>query len=107
MYTRRGESVSDQVFVGVYPSPERVGLRVVAAKPRYLLAMKLSALQRSTPDDRDFQDAINLGIACGASTAEELRGAFREYFPEEMLPATAEARLRELSQAIQSRAQPG
>src|SRR5689334_17482231 len=24
MYTRRGEEVSDQTFVGVYPSPERV-----------------------------------------------------------------------------------
>jgi hypothetical protein len=40
MYTRPGEDVSDQTFVGVYPSPERVGLRVVAAKPKYLLAMK-------------------------------------------------------------------
>src|ERR1700730_4619007 len=40
MYTRRGEDVGDQTFVAVYPSPERVGLRVVAAKPKYLLAMK-------------------------------------------------------------------
>src|SRR5689334_10020560 len=26
MYTRRSEEVGDQAFVGVYPSPERVGL---------------------------------------------------------------------------------
>jgi hypothetical protein len=107
MYTRRGEDVSDQVFVGVYPSPERVGLRVVAAKPSYLLAMKLSALQRSTPDDRDFQDATNLGIACGASTEEALRDVFRQFFPDQVLPTIAEVRLRELAQAIQSRSQSG
>jgi hypothetical protein len=63
MYARRLEDDSDRVFVGVYPSPARVGLRVVAAKPSYILAMKLNALERSTADDRDFEDAVNLGIA--------------------------------------------
>ena len=52
-------------LVGTYPSPERSGLRVVAAKPSYMLAMKLSALERSTADDRDFADGVQLGIACG------------------------------------------
>ncbi|MEA2990819.1 MAG: hypothetical protein QOG83_3530, partial [Alphaproteobacteria bacterium] len=41
MYTRRLEQDGDRILVGVYPSPERVGLRVVAAKPSYLPAMKL------------------------------------------------------------------
>jgi len=50
MYARRHEEEGDRIFVGVYPSPERVGLRVVAAKPSYILAMKLSALERSTAD---------------------------------------------------------
>jgi hypothetical protein len=69
--------------------------------------MKLSALQRSTPDDRDFQDATNLGIACGASTEEALRDVFRQFFPDQVLPTIAEVRLRELAQAIQSRSQSG
>jgi len=103
MYARRGEDVSDQTFVGVYPSPERVGLRVVAAKPSYILAMKLSALERATADDRDFQDAVNLSIACGVSTADELHDAFRKFFPDQDLPAAAEVRLKELARAIQSR----
>src|SRR5262245_62659318 len=30
MYARPQEGVSDRTFVGVYPSPDRVGLRVVA-----------------------------------------------------------------------------
>jgi hypothetical protein len=106
MYARRLEDDSDRVFVGVYPSPARVGLRVVAAKPSYILAMKLNALERSTADDRDFEDAVNLGIACGVSTAEALHDIFRTFFPGEKLPAVAELRVRELARAIQSRSAP-
>lgn len=106
MYARRQEQDSDRIFVGVYPSPERVGLRVVAAKPSYILAMKLNALERTTVDDRDFQDAVNLGIACGASTAEALRKVFREFFSDQELPAAAELRLNELARAIGSRSNP-
>ena len=65
MYARRQEQDSDRIFVGVYPSPERVGLRVVAAKPSYILAMKLSALERASVDDRDFQ-ALNESTICPA-----------------------------------------
>jgi hypothetical protein len=106
MYARRLEDDSDRVFVGVYPSPARVGLRVMAAKPSYILAMKLNALERSTADDRDFEDAVNLGIACGVSTAEALHDIFRTFFPDEKLPAVAELRVRELARAIQSRSAP-
>jgi hypothetical protein len=79
---------------------------VVAAKPSYILAMKLSALARSTPDDRDFQDAVNLGIACGVSTTEGLRKVFGEFFPDQELPAAADLRLGELAHAIGSRSNP-
>jgi hypothetical protein len=103
MYTRRGEEASDRTFVGVYPSPERVGLRVLAAKPSYILAMKLSALERATADDRDFQDAVNLGMACRVSTTDGLRDVFRKFFPDQDLPAAAEVRLSELARAIQAR----
>lgn len=73
VYTRRDEGVADRVFVGVYPSPERFGLRVTAAQPAYILAMKLSALERSTIDDRDYQDAINLALECGVGTARAIQ----------------------------------
>ena len=46
MYAHRGEGVGDRVLIGSYPSPERCGLRVTAAKPAYILAMKLGALER-------------------------------------------------------------
>jgi hypothetical protein len=100
MYVRRLEADGDRIFVGVYPSLERVGLRVVAAKPTYLLAMKLNALERSTADDRDFRDAVNLGIACGVTTNDGLRDIFRTFFPGQELPISAELRLSELARAI-------
>lgn len=39
MYVRRFEDDGDRMFIGLYPSAERAGLRVVAAKPTYLLAI--------------------------------------------------------------------
>jgi hypothetical protein len=103
MYARRGEQDADRVFVGTYPSPDRVGLRVMAAKPSYILAMKLKALERATADDRDYQDAIALGVACGVTTVDGLREVFRKFFADEELPYAAELRLRDLAKAIQAK----
>jgi hypothetical protein len=104
MYARRGEGAADRVFVGLYPSFERFGLRVTAARPEYMLAMKLGALERVTADDRDFKDAVKLGIECGVATIEGLRGMFEKYFPQEELSVDVSLRLRELAQAIQANA---
>ena len=82
-------------------TPERFGLRVLADKPAYILAMKLKALERTTADDRDYRDAVKLGIASGATTADGLRDVFRKFFPDEALPLVAELRLGDLAQAIQ------
>jgi len=106
VYARRTEGPADRVFVGVYPSPERFGLRVTAAKPAYILAMKLKALERSTIDDRDFHDAVNLGMECGISTVEELHAVFREFFPDQELSSAAELRIREVALALQARSSP-
>jgi hypothetical protein len=103
MYARKGEAAGDRILVGTYPSPERVGLRVVAAKPSYMLAMKLGALERSTADDRDFADAVQLGMACGVNTVDGLRETFRRFFPDHVLPPAAEQRLRELASTIQAK----
>jgi len=103
MYARRGEENADRVFVGTYPSAERFGLRVMAAKPSYILAMKLAALERFTVEDRDYQDAINLGAECRVTTTEGLRAIFRKYFGDEPLPRSAELRLRDLANAIKTK----
>jgi hypothetical protein len=103
MYARKGEGESDRVFLGLYPSPERFGLRVTAAKPSYRLAMKLRAFERVTADDRDFEDAIKLAIECGVSTADELRNIVGKFFADETLPHAAELRFGELAEAIRAR----
>jgi hypothetical protein len=102
VYARRDEGIADRVFVGVYPSPERFGLRVTAAKPAYILAMKLKALERSTIDDRDYRDAINLALECRISAVDELQGVFRKFFPDQRLSPAAELRMKELARAIQA-----
>jgi hypothetical protein len=103
MYARRGEKEADRVFLGLYPSPERFGLRVTAAKPSYLLAMKLNALERTTVDDRDYDDAVNLGAACGIATVDALHEVFREFFPDEALPPRAEMQLGQLAEDISAK----
>lgn len=101
MYARRGERDADRVLLGLYPSPERFGLRVTAARPPYLLAMKLKALERVTSDDRDYDDALRLSVECGLSTADELREIFRQFFPDETMSTRAEMRLSDLVEDIQ------
>ena len=95
--TNSFNAVRELHLIGLYRSPERFGLRVLAAKPVYILGMKLKALERTTADDRDYRDAVKLGIACGATTADGLRDVFRKFFPGE----AARAAVRDLAQAIQ------
>jgi hypothetical protein len=102
MYVRRQEGDTDRVLVGLYPSAERFGLRVMAAKPAYILAMKLKALERATADDRDYQDAIKLGSECGVSTVDALKELFQKFFGNDGLPLAVELRLNELASAIQT-----
>jgi hypothetical protein len=103
IYARRGEVDVDRILVGLYPSSERFGLRVTAAKPEYILAMKLKALDRVTTDDRDFQDAVGLGIECGITTIDQMRHVYRKFFGSEELPTTAQLRLSALIEAIRAR----
>jgi hypothetical protein len=102
MYVGRQEGNADRVLVGLYPSAERFGLRVMAAKPAYILAMKLKALERATADDRDYQDAVKLGIECRVSTVDALKDLFQKFFGNDGLPLAVELRLNELASAIQT-----
>jgi hypothetical protein len=102
-YTKRGEVDADRVVIGLYPSPERFGLRVTAAKPGYILAMKLKALERVTADDRDFQDAVRLGVECGVATIDQLLNVHQRFFGNEELSVAAGLRLSKLIEAIRAR----
>jgi hypothetical protein len=65
--------------------------------------MKLNALERATADDRDYQDAIKLGVECGVSTVDGLKNIFRMFFGDTELPLTSELRLNELAKAVQAK----
>ena len=107
MYTSRSETDTDRIPFGVYPSYERPGLRVLSARAEYVLAMKVMALERSTFDDRDFQDAIRLGGETNIETVTDLEQLVRGYYGDQGVPAAVLARLDELASAIVAAKQAG
>jgi hypothetical protein len=105
-YTAENESESFFSAYGAYPQGEAPGLRVFLAKPEYICAMKLKALQRESVGDKDFEDAVRLAAELGIATADDLLQLFASYFPGEKLDRNAAARLPEIAGEIRSRRQP-
>ena len=103
VYASTSAQEKDFKYAGMYPQNGKPGLRVIAAKPEYVLAMKLVALQRSTVQDRDFQDATNLALEIGLDTQDQLRAIFGKFFPGEELSFKASERLPELEAEIARR----
>lgn len=99
-YTSEEGDRAGLTLAGMYPETGNPGLRVVVAKPEYLLAMKLSALQRETSGDRDFEDARRLAIELGAVSIDDLEKVYFDYFPSDPLPDRARRRLSDLESAI-------
>jgi hypothetical protein len=67
------------------------GLRVTAASPRHIFAMKALAART-----RDIDDLRLLADIIGVDTAETALQICAEFFPEEEVPPRAAAVLREL-----------
>ena len=106
-FTAEKESESFFSAFGAYPRGETPGLRVFLAKPEYICAMKLKALQRESIGDRDFEDAVRLAAELGIETTDRRRDLFASYFPGERLDRAAAARLPEVAEAVRSRRHPG
>jgi hypothetical protein len=70
---------------GTYPRGATPGLRVFLAKLEYVCVMKLKALQRDDVGERDFEDAVRLGLEIGISTVDEFARLFASFFPQETL----------------------
>jgi hypothetical protein len=102
-FTPETESEAFFSTYGVYPRGEAPGLRVFLAKPEYLCAMKLKALERESVDDRDFEDVVNLALEIGIGTVDHLKQLFTSFFPSETLHSSAAARLPELAEKIRLR----
>jgi predicted nucleotidyltransferase len=67
------------------------GLRVTAASPRHIFAMKALAART-----RDIEDLRHLGGIIGVDSAETAIEICAEFFPEEDIPPRAAAILQEL-----------
>lgn len=100
MYTRLDERPEDFTFIGTYPAGETPDLRVIAARPEYLCAMKLKALVRETLDNRDFEDAVRRALEIGAETAHDLLSLYNSFFPDEQLSPVASTYLPEVAREI-------
>jgi hypothetical protein len=77
-------------------------IRLVAQR-KQIGAQDGNALDRVTADDRDYQDAVGLGLECGVTTVEGLKNVYRRFFGSEHLPITAELRLTGLVTAIRAK----
>ena len=76
---------SDDLFSvsGNYPTAGTPGLRVLTAKPRYLLAMKLRALRNIDRGDKDLEDARALSSHLAIRDEGELRALYISIHGEE------------------------
>jgi hypothetical protein len=102
------ETESDGFFLlyGDYPKGGETGLRVFLAKPEYLCAMKLKAVSRSSYDDKDFNDLVELASAAGITSETALIDLFSSFFPGEKIDPVAAARIPEAIGAVQRRMKP-
>lgn len=87
----------DYRLIGDFP-PDRPGLRVFAAKPEYLLAMKLLAM-RSPFETNDLKDIWDLIDVCGVRTPEEARSYIGKFYPGESMATHKALLLNDLFEA--------
>jgi hypothetical protein len=72
MFTPLQEDDSLFQACGTYPAGSEPGLRVLLARPAYLLAMKLKALSSLDRGDRDLADARALATHLGIASEDAL-----------------------------------
>jgi hypothetical protein len=83
MFTPLDEDDSLFQSCGTYPAGSRPGLRVLLARPAYLLAMKLKALSSLDRGDRDLADARALATHLGIAGEDALRTLYVAIHGEE------------------------
>jgi len=67
---------------GIYPSPERPGLRVLTPSPAYLFAMKALALgARGESTDRDLHDLERLAEETGITSLDAALDLVASFYP--------------------------
>ena len=80
----------------MYPSEGQFGLRVLLAKPEYVLAMKLLAFRLYA----DVQDIRHLASHLKLTSAEDLLSLMKHYYPNEQITPEREVQVRELARKL-------
>ena len=83
MFTPLDEPDDLFLLCGTYPAGDHPGLRVLLAKPQYLLAMKLLALSSLDRGDKDLGDARVLASALCITDPEELNSLYKSVHGDE------------------------
>lgn len=89
MFTPLYEEDSLFEISGTYPTGSNPGLRVLLAKPHYLLAMKLHALRSLDRDERDMEDARALASHLGITDETQLHDLYASIHDEAPAPLAA------------------
>ncbi|CAO4137814.1 hypothetical protein [Methylorubrum aminovorans] len=97
MFTPLDEDPAWFTATGLYPADGTPGLRTVLATPRYLLAMKLHALQNLGRGDRDLSDARQLALQLGIRDEAALHDLYVSVY-DEVPPDEASLRFRSVLQ---------
>jgi len=90
-------------FFKTYPSEGQFGLRVMMAKPEYLLAMKLLAFRLHAAD---VQDIVYLARLLNRTSSEDLFSLLKHYYPDEEISPEREVQIRDLARQINAPEKP-
>lgn len=93
----------DFAWFKTYPSEGQFGLRVLMAKPEYLLAMKLLAFRLYAAD---VEDITRLARSLNRTTAEELLSVLKYYYPDEQIFPERVVQIRELARQMNASQKP-
>ena len=80
----------------MYPSEGQFGLRVLLAKPEYILAMKLLAFRLYA----DVDDIKSLALHLNRTSAESLLSLLKHYYPNEQITPERELQVTELARKL-------
>jgi hypothetical protein len=81
----------------MYPSEGQFGLRVLLAKPEYVLAMKLLAFRLYASD---IDDIKHLALHLNRTSAEDLLSLLKHYYPNELIKPERVVQVTELARKL-------
>jgi uncharacterized nucleotidyltransferase DUF6036 len=87
----------------MYPSEGQFGLRVLVAKPEYVLAMKLLAFRLYASDVEDIR---HLAHHLNRTSAEDLLALLKHYYPNEHITPERELQVTELARKLHAPSKP-